>query len=271
MIVEGVDQGISDRVQATVSFALAADDNIEIIQTTNAGYTTAVNLTGNVGIQAIYGNAGINVLDGGVDSARDTLIGYGGNDTYVVRSTTDLIVEAVGGGTSDRAQTSVTFTLAADDDIEIFETTNAAGGSALTLTGNALIQSVTGNAGANVLNGGLGNDTLAGLGGSDTFLFNTALNAATNHDTIADFIVADDTIQLENAIFTLLATGGVLAANLFEDTSIGGQSGTEVIVYDRANGDLYYDTNGAGVADGLVLFADVANGTLLTNADFFVV
>ena len=271
IIVEVAGGGTSDRVQASVSFVLAADDNIEIMQTTNAGFTTAIDFIGNAIAQAIYGNNGVNNLDGGVDTVRDTLIGYGGNDNYFIRSTADLIVEAAGGGTVDAAYTSVSYTLAADDDIETFGTIFSTATTALNLTGNGLSQSISGNAGANILNGGLGNDTLTGFGGSDIFLFNTALNAATNHDTITDFNVAADTIQLENAIFALLATTGVLAANLFEDTSIGGQSGSEIIIYDRANGDLYYDTNGAVTAGGLVLFADVTNGTVLTNADFVVI
>ncbi len=271
IIVEAAGGGTADRVQASVSFMLAADDDIELMQTTNAALATTINLTGNALAQAIYGNAGANTLNGGIDALRDTLIGYGGNDLYVINSATDLIVEATGGGTADRVRTSVSFALAADDNIEFFETTNAAGVTAMNLIGNALVQTLTGNAGANTLNGGLGNDSLTGLGGSDNFLFNTALSATTNHDTITDFVAAADTIQLDNAIFTILTTTGTLATSLFENTSIAGQSGTEVIIYDRANGDLYYDTNGAASAGGLVLFADVTNGTVLTSADFVVV
>ena len=84
-------------------------------------------------------------------------------------------------------------------------TTNAAGTTAINLTGNELTNIVTGNAGANVLNGGGGNDTLTGNGGNDIFVFNTALSAATNVDIITDFAVANDTIRLENAIFTASA------------------------------------------------------------------
>ena len=54
----------------------------------------------------------------------------------------------------------------------------------------------------NSLNGGAGNDYLRGLGGNDTltggpgndiFLFNTAPNALTNRDTVADYNPAQDT------------------------------------------------------------------------------
>ena len=271
IVVEALGEGTSDRVQGSVSFALAADDNIEIMQTINAAYITAIDLTGNVGLQTIYGNAGVNTLNGGIDSARDTMIGYGGNDTYVIHSTTDLIVEAAGGGTGDRARTSVSFTLAADDDIEIFETINVATVTALVLTGNAVAQSVAGNNGANILNGGYGNDTLTGNGNADKFVFSTVLDGTNNADTITDFSVADDTIHLDDAIFSTLASSGTLAANLFEDTSIAGQDGTEVVIYDRVSGTIYYDTNGAETAGGLVLFAEVTDGTLLTNLDFVVV
>ena len=52
------------------------------------------------------------------------------------------------------------------------------------------------------MNGGDGRDDLTGLGGQDQFLFNTPLNAATNVDRIIDFNVADDTILLEQAVFS---------------------------------------------------------------------
>ena len=269
-IVEVAGEGTDDRAQTTVSFALGTGDSIEVLQTTNAALTTAINLTGNELAQAIFGNAGVNTLNGGIDDVRDTLIGGGANDIYVINSALDVVVEAAGGGAADRVQTSVTFTLVADDDIEIFETANAAGIIALNLTGNALIQSVTGNAAGNTLNGALGNDTLTGLAGADKFLFNTALDAANNHDTITDFSVVDDTIQLDDSIFAGLAAGA-LAANLFQDLALGAQDGAEVVIYNSATGDIFFDTNGAGTAGGLVLFADVSNGTALTNSDFVVV
>ena len=61
---------------------------------------------------------------------------------------------------------------------------------------------VRGNAGNSVIAGGDGNDCLTGLGGQDRFLFNTALNAATNVDVVTDFNVADDTILLDQDIFS---------------------------------------------------------------------
>ena len=74
--------------------------------------------------------------------------------------------------------------------------------------------------GNDVLLGALGNDFLSGGLGQDYFVFNTALGG-TNRDGIVDFTVADDTIRLENAIFTASATTGTLAAAAFWSNTTG--------------------------------------------------
>ena len=265
-VIEAVGGGF-DVVLASVNYALAAGQEIERLVTTSVAGTGALMLTGNEINNQIYGNNGANIIDG--LGGRDLMTGYGGNDSYYVDNALDLVVEAGGNG-FDVVYTSVNVALAAGQEIERLTTTNYTLTDALNLTGNAINNQIYGNNGANLINGGLGNDLLTGLGGIDIFRFSAALDAVTNHDTIADFNVIDDTIQLENATFTLLASLGVLAANLFEDNSIAGQGGSEIVIYDKANGNLYYDTNGAATVGGLVLFADVANNTALTNADFVV-
>jgi Ca2+-binding RTX toxin-like protein len=264
IVTEAAGGGIADRVLASVSYALGAGQEIEILTTTNSTGLGAINLSGNAFSQTIQGNAGVNVLNGA--GGLDTLVGFGGNDQYYVDVAGDIVIEAVGGG-SDRVFASVSYALGAGQEIEILSTTNTAGLGAINLTGNAFNNTVAGNNGNNVINGSLGNDVLWGYSGSDVFVFNTALNAATNHDVITDFNVAADTIHLENAIFTLLTASGTLAAGLFG--VFGAQDASDVILYDQANGNLYYDSNGL-VAGGQTLFADVTNGLALTNLDFFV-
>lgn len=78
VIIERAGEGTADRVPASVSFALAEDDDIELIATTIATRTTAINLTGNGLAQTITGNAGANRLNG-MDS-DDGLNGGGGHD-----------------------------------------------------------------------------------------------------------------------------------------------------------------------------------------------
>jgi Ca2+-binding RTX toxin-like protein len=266
LVIEAAGGG-SDRVFASVSYVLSAGQQIEVLTTTNTAGLGAINLTGNAFNQLMHGNAGNNVLNGG--GGIDTMSGFGGNDQYYVDVAGDIVNEATGGG-SDRVFAGVSYVLGAGQQIEILTTTNTAGLGAINLTGNAFSQTMHGNGGANVLNGGAGNDVISGFGGSDIFVFNTALNAATNHDTITDFNVAADTIHLENAVFTALAATGALAAGLFRDISLGAQDANDVIIYNRVTGDLFYDSNGLA-AGGQTLFADVTNGLALTAADFVVI
>ena len=90
------------------------------------------------------------------------LIGGSGNDTFVVDTIGDQVVELAGGGT-DTVQSSVTLTLAANVENLILTGIDAISG-----TGNELANMLTGNAAANTLTGGDGNDTLDGGAGKDT-------------------------------------------------------------------------------------------------------
>ena len=134
-------------------------------------------------------------------------------------------------------------------------------------TGNNIINGFSGN---DTIRGGLGNDTLTGGAGLDIFQFLTAPNSATNRDTITDFSAADDTIQLENAVYTLLAATGVLAANLFKNLNLGAQDADDRILYNDTSGAIFYDTNGLA-AGGVIQFATLTGSPTVTNADFVVV
>ena len=74
-------QGTADRVSAAVSFGLAGDDHIEILQTTSFGGVGAIGLTGNGLAQSLIGNAGANVINGA--AGNDTLAGGAGADDFV--------------------------------------------------------------------------------------------------------------------------------------------------------------------------------------------
>jgi serralysin len=92
----------------------------------------------------------------------------------------------------------------------------------------------------------LGNDSLLGGLGADIFRFDTLPNAATNRDTIGDFNVLDDTIELENAIFTSLLSTGTLAAGSFRSGAgiTAAADADDYLIYDTSSGALYYDANG---------------------------
>ena len=261
--IEAVGGG-SDRVLTSVSYTLEAGSEIELFTTNNTASTSAINLTGNGFANSMIGNAGANIINGGGNA--DLMQGLGGNDTYIVDNPADRAFETGGNG-FDTVRAIVDFALEAGSEIEVLATTNNAGLAAINLTGNALGQTVNGDAGANILNGLGGNDTLTGFGGSDNFRFTAALNASTNVDQIIDFNVADDTIQLDDAVFLGLSAGR-LNPNAFR-ISAAAADADDRIIYNDATGALTFDSNG-NVAGGATQFATLSTGLLLTNADFFV-
>ena len=161
-----------------------------------------------------------------------------------------------------------------------------AGAAATNGTGNPLANTITGNAAANVLKGGLGNDTLTGNSGADKlyggagrdtltggagkdlFFFDTALNKVSNVDRIVGFSHVDDTIRLENAVFKGLHTGTLKAAAFWVGKSA--HDADDRIVYDKASGALYFDSDGSG-HHAAIQFATLTNKPVLNAGDFTVI
>ncbi|HLP81900.1 MAG TPA: calcium-binding protein, partial [Nitrosomonas sp.] len=128
-----------------------------------------------------------------------------------------------------------------------------------------------GGAGGDTLDGVAGSDTLTGAAGADIFAFTAALNATTNSDVITDFSVVDDTIRLENAIFTkFTATGALPAGSFISGPGAVALDGNDHLIYNTTTGTLAYDTDGNG-AGAQVVFATLTGTPALTQADFVVV
>ena len=264
-IVENTGQGVADRVITSVGFALAADDFVEFLQTSNAAGTTALNLAGNALSQIITGNAGSNDLNGGAGLA-DTLIGLGGDDFYRVFNSFDRVIEDLGGGTNDRVAVAVSYELDKFDDIEVLSTLNAAGTVAINLAGNGISQRIIGNAGDNVISGRGGNDTLVGGAGADTFVF-FGNYGPDNNDRINDYTVSDDLILFDATDSSILAAGALSAAAFVSNlTGLAGDS-TDRIIYQSNTGKLFFDTDGAGGV-AAVLFAQITPNLVMTAAEF---
>jgi Ca2+-binding RTX toxin-like protein len=137
------------------------------------------------------------------------------------------------------------------------------------LTGNTGANLLSGDAGADTLSGGDGNDTLTGGLGADTFRFDSPLNAATNRDLITDFTLAQvDRIELENSVFTALATTGALAASAFR-SGTAATSADHRILYDSTTGLLSFDSDGTGAA-AAIAFATLTPGLGLSSSQFTV-
>ncbi|MEF8701744.1 MAG: calcium-binding protein [Candidatus Accumulibacter sp. UW26] len=263
VVTELAGQG-TDTVKSYVTRSLAAPGWTEVENLTLRG-TSAINGTGNAWANTLVGNDAANVLDGG--AGADTMLGGKGNDTYLCDHAGDIVTELAGQGI-DTVKSYVTRSLSTAGWTEV-ENLTLRGSSAINGTGNAWANTLVGNDAANTLNGATGNDKLTGGAGSDRFQFDTALNAATNLDQITDFLSVDDTIALENAIFTAFATpGAIQAANLvFGNAAL---DANDYLIYDNSNGRLLYDADGSG-AGAAVQFATLTGAPALSYLDFLIV
>jgi Ca2+-binding RTX toxin-like protein len=110
---------------------------------------------------------------------------------------------------------------------------------------------------------------LTGRAGQDEFLFDTPLSATSNVDRITDFNVADDTILLDQTIFSSsLGLGNIANGELVIGTAA--QDANDRIIYNNATGALFYDNDGVG-GNAQIQFATLSTGLALTSLDFFVV
>ena len=149
------------------------------------------------------------MLDGG--AGIDTLIGGTGNDIYIIDAPNDQILE-FGNEGNDTVIVETSFYQMN------FNIENA--DAALTVNtfiqGNNSDNSIVGNLGNDTLDGGFGTDTLTGGAGNDTFVFHFNFG----HDTITDFATGQDTLEIDDGLFS--SASAALAASR--------QSGSDVII-----------------------------------------
>jgi Ca2+-binding RTX toxin-like protein len=173
-------------------------------------------LFGMGGIDILKGFGGDDTLDGGANG--DTMLGGFGDDTFYVDNTADVVTEAIGEGILDRVKTSVTYSLTAGSEVEILETTDQAGTTAIDLVGNEFDNTIIGNDGQNTIVGSSDTDgggydgleTMTGLGGGDTFVWTSTAEtgvAGNEADVVTDFDRAAGDLLAFNQI-DADATGG---------------------------------------------------------------
>lgn len=291
-IIELAGEG-RDRVATNPDYTLPRGLSVEVLEIINSTSTYAVNLGGNELDNLIAGNNGINILTGaegndelagyaGADrleggdgddilnggSGADVMIGGNGSDYYYVQDTGDTMTEAVAPG-YDWLAAGVSFTLAAGVDIERFEPITFNSTAALDFTGNEFGTFIIGNNGSNFLNGRGGMDVLEGLGGSDYFVFDSALGAG-NIDLINDFKRGADRILLDDAIFAAFTGRQMMAGELVVGPNPQAADSNDYVLYDSANGALYYDADGSG-GMAAVQFASLSSGLSLSNSDFVII
>ena len=218
-IVENLSAGIDVVKSSALNFTLAA--NVEhLILTGDADISGTGNelkniLTGNSGDNALSGLAGNDTLRGGAGNdtldggeGTDTMVGGLGDDTYIVNIATDVVTEALNGGT-DTVMASLNYTLG--ENLENLELTGSAN---LNGTGNGLVNTLTGNSGNNTLRGAGGNDTLIGAEGNDTLIGGAGQDTVTGgggDDRVTMLVTAGngDAIDAGDGTDTLVLTGAV--------------------------------------------------------------
>jgi Ca2+-binding RTX toxin-like protein len=188
---------------------------------------------GNGGNDVLYGEGGDDRLYG--DAGDDDLYGgYGHDDLYGGAGSDDLLGDD------------------GDDDL--------AGG-----IGRDFLQ---GGAGSDYLNGGDDADTLLGGMGKDFFVFDTAPKRKA-FDVIQDFRPADDTVVLDNAVFTKVGKDGWLSGAAFR-AGPAAKDASDRIIYNKATGALSYDADGNG-GNSAVQIAKLKAGLSITKGDFFII
>ncbi len=250
-----------DDVEAITLNALGGTDTLKVNDLSGTDLTkVSVNLAGIVG-----GASG--------DTAIDTVVttGTNGADTVTVSN-----IGATVNVNGLKAQVEISkvevhdqvtvLGLAGDDVITASAVTSP--NVRLTLDGGDGSDTLIGGAGADLIAGGAGNDDLFGVGGQDKFLFNTALNAATNVDTVSDFNASQDAMLLAKSVFTALTgnAGVQMAANEFF-VGTAAHDADDRIIYNASTGALIYDSNG-NVAGGAVQFATLESLPTLSHTSF---
>lgn len=111
---------------------------------------------------------------------------------------------------------------------------------------------------------------MTGGSGNDFFVFDTALNARTNKDSITDFAAGLDKLQLDKSIFTSLVEEGTLSSAFFNSSATGvAGDADDYFLYNTSSGALLYDADGnaQGVA---IQFATLITKPMITANDFLV-
>jgi Ca2+-binding RTX toxin-like protein len=289
-------------IAATENIAIAYNVTIEnaiggVGNDSLYGNDVSNTLSGGAGNDQIFGGSGNDLLDWDANArtGNDTLSGGLGDDQFVIDSLTDVIKEYFAEGI-DTIWSQIGYSLAA---IANVENLSLIGSAAVKGTGNGLKNTLQGNSAANtlnggsgndkligmdgndkliggigndILNGGLGNDVLTGGKGKDIFQLTHALNAKNNIDRITDFVAVDDTLQLENSVFTSLVKTGKLAVGLLKagvDMNKAADA-NDYLIYNSTDGKLYYDADGSG-STVQTQIALLGTGLVLTEADFVII
>lgn len=246
VVTEAIGGGTADIIMSSVTYDMSVSATGEVENLTLTGAAN-INGTGNDEDNTITGNSGINTLAGGL-----------GDDSYVVQSLTDVVLEATGEG-EDTVLSAISWAL---DNVQEVENITLLGTNAVNATGNDLDNTLIGNSGKNILTGGLGNDTFD-IGASA--INDTVSVDAGGVDTVkvgATYSIANR-IDLENIWLTgtglFNATGNANVNVLFGNdgkNTLNGGTGADTMVGGKGDDTFYVDNAGDITLDAFTLMPD---------------
>jgi serralysin len=261
-------------------------------------------LVGREGADRLFGNDGNDQLAGSddmpwvVNEFADTMNGGLGDDTYYVRSESEVLIDA---GGIDVVSTTVDWTLGAgfenlwldgagltvhgnelantfsngpfwtDDESQAPASTIFAGGGNDTMSANGWLGASTifhGEDGDDVMHGhSVISATFTGGAGADRFILGGSYD-------ITDFASAEDRIVLDATNMAALGASGQFTAGDARFHAAAGANGghdaDDRVVYNTSTGELFYDADGGGSGDA-VLLATLQTGAVLAATDIEVV
>jgi serralysin len=294
VIIEAVGEGNDTVRTALTSYVLP--DNVERLLFTGIGVSNQFNGTGNASDNLIRGGESADTLNGlggndtliglaGDDSltgrnGANTLIGGTGNDSYFIGAA-DTVVENAGEGidtvfgttglssytlranfenfTWQLAQGAASVTGNALDNVII---AGSGGSSASTVSGLDGNDTLSSGNGSNIFIGGNGNDLIHGGAGADQFRY---LGGEAGVDTITSFQSGVDKFALSRSYFTPSAT-----VDFIQGFGLPPTTTNSTFLYDNTTGNIFYDDDGTGAFQA-VLIANIGAGLTLSAADFIFV
>jgi Ca2+-binding RTX toxin-like protein len=280
---------------AKTGYKVVKDLTVGVEFTPINGTAAADTLKGTAGYDTLDGLAGDDKLTGGagldtflVSSGRDAVLDFnaltkGATGAEILQvsagATADATLKAAWTATADSFNLGTANILTSGMAVDLsavsqgqgWKVTNA--GATTTITGSRFNDVLTGGSDADLLNGGAGNDLLSGGKGADILTGGTGadtcrLSGDTKTDHITDFVSGTDHLTLDSLLFKALPKGNLGA----EQWVLGTKALTtsQHLIYDAANGALYYDADGSGKG-AAVLIAVLDNHAAMTYQDLAVI
>jgi serralysin len=211
-----------------------------------------------------------------------------GNDTYVVDSLDDVVVESeLENQGIDTVRSSVNFSAETSPYLENITLTGTAAinatGNGLnnTLIGNTAANQLLGNGGNDILNGGVGADTMDGGAGNDAYYVDNAGDRVVELSTGGtDWVYATVSHTLANYVENLYASGSSsinLVGNTLANTIYGNSGGNKInggdgkdVLKGGAGRDTFYLTSklSSNNVDKILDFSVADDSFRLDNAVF---